>query len=470
MARKLDIFPAFHKVAGQPVLIVGNLAEAVAKVRLLRETSADIRVHADDPSPELSALAREARIDLIADDPTDAQLLAATLVFAATGDRDRDANLVARARRLNRPVNAVDRPDLCDFYTPALVNRAPVAVAISSTGAGPVLAQRLRARLETLLPLRLGDVAMLASEYRSSVERMLPAGAPRRRFWRRFFSGSVADDALAGNAAEARIGATKLLGQDHGEPGRVFLVGAGPGAEDLLTLRAQRVLQEADVIVYDRLVPGEIVAMGRRDADRIYVGKAKGRHAKSQDQINAILVKQARGGKRIVRLKSGDPLIFGRAGEEMAALRAAGIPFEVVPGVTSAFAAAAAAQIPLTLRGVASSLVFATGHDAAGKVLPGWSELALSGNTIAVYMGRSVAAQVAARLVEAGLGPATPVAVVESASQPGQRIFAGSVSELAAFAGRDDIDGPALILIGQAIAAASLEAAEPLTELGRLAA
>ena len=223
-----------------------------------------------------------------------------------------------------------------------------------------------------------------------------------------------------------------MLEIDPNLSGHVSLVGAGPGAEDLLTLRAQRALQEADVIVYDRLVPEAVVAQGRRDARRIYVGKAKGDHAVSQEEINALLVREAQKGNRVVRLKSGDPLIFGRAGEEMAALRAAGISFDVVPGITAAFAAAAENEIPLTLRDTASALVFATGHDADGDTLPGWAGLALSGATVAVYMGRTVAAKVAARLIEAGLAAATPVAVIENASRPDRRAYAGRLDELGA--------------------------------------
>ena len=302
-----------------------------------------------------------------------------------------------RRASANIPANAVDSPDLCDFYTPAIVNRAPVAVAITSTGAGPVLAQKLRARIEAMLPTRLGALAQPRRFF------------PRRRRTRAA-EGPAAPALLVGllrrprrrcgarrpdrRGAPARFAAAHAS-RRRADSGFVWLVGAGPGAADLLTLRAQRILQEADVIVHDALVPEAVVAMGRRDAERIDVGKRKGHHSASQDEINALLVREAAAGRRVVRLKSGDPLVFGRAGEEMAALRAAGIPFEIVPGVTAALAAAAEAEIPLTLRGTASSLVFATGQDARGDVLPDWAGLALSGATVAVYMGRSVAARVA---------------------------------------------------------------------------
>ena len=285
----------------------------------------------------------------------------------------------ARARKI--PVNAVDRPELCDFFTPALVNRAPLVVAVGTEGAAPVLAQMVRARIEQLLSPSLGRLAALAAGFRDAAERILPAGGPRRRFWQSFFGGAPAAAIAAGDGAAARRAAVELLsGQvSSGKPpqaGHVALVGAGPGAEDLLTLRAHRLLCEADAIVYDALVPEAVVALGRREADRFPVGKRKGCHTKSQAEINALLVGLGRAGRRVVRLKSGDPLVFGRAGEELQALRDAGLSHEVVPGVTAAFAAAADFALPLTLRGVASSMVFTTGHDLQGGTLPDWARLA----------------------------------------------------------------------------------------------
>lgn len=467
MAERLSVFPAFHKVEGRVVVVVGSGAEAAAKVRLLSETEAAIRLVGERPSEELAALAAapgsEGRIEhrerpFRADD-----LDGAVLAFAASGERAADEAVIAAARAQNIPANAVDVPDLCDFYTPAIVNRAPVAIAITSTGAGPVLAQKLRARIEAMLPPGLGALARLADSFRGAADRVLPKGQPRRRFWSAFFEGGIADAALAGKTGEARRLAARLLSEaDEVSRGFVWLVGAGPGAEDLLTLRAQRILQEADVIVHDALVPEGVVAMGRRDAARIHVGKRKGCHSVTQGEIDAILVREAEAGRRVVRLKAGDPLVFGRAGEEMAALRAAGIAFEIVPGVTAALAAAAEAEIPLTLRGTASSLVFATGQAASGEVLPDWAGLALSGATVAVYMGRSVAAEVAGRLIDAGLAPDTPVAIAESASRPERRLFAGSVSDLARFADHDGPEGPSLVLIGRAVAEGALHQAEPL--------
>jgi uroporphyrin-III C-methyltransferase/precorrin-2 dehydrogenase/sirohydrochlorin ferrochelatase len=459
---KLQAFPAFFKVAGKHVAIVGDGEEALAKARLLGQTHANIRIVCENPSIALQKHANTAGCELIAVPVSQSVLKGVVLVFAATGDQATDRMVVALARKLGIPANAVDQPDQCDFYTPAIVNRAPVAIAIGTEGAGPVLAQQIRSRIDQMLPMHLGRVARLAQSYRHAAEVLLEKGISRRSFWKNFFTGSPARHAEAGDLSQARRAATRLLragGIDHGH---VSLVGAGPGAEDLLTLRAQRLLMEADAIVYDALVPEAVVAMGRRDAERIPVGKRKGCHSKSQKEIDALLVSLGREGKRVVRLKSGDPLIFGRAGEELAALRAAGISHEVVPGVTSAFAAAADFALPLTLRGTASSLVFTTGHDVKGDALPDWAQLALSGATVAVYMGRTVAAEVSLRLIDMGLPSDTPVAAVENASRTDARLFHGTLADLPLLGGMDELTGPVMVIIGEAVAGADLTRAQPL--------
>lgn len=464
--RKLAVFPAFHKVAGRRVIIVGGGPEAAAKIRLLSETKAEIVVFADVLSQEAGAALIAAHADWRGAWPEAPDIAGAALVFAATGSEERDREVRLLARDAGVPVNVVDRPELCDFYTPSIVNRAPLAIAIASEGVAPVLSRQVRARIEALLAPALGDLAILAETIRDRVTRAFASLVDRRRFWDRFFSGPVAANVFAGRLAEAELEIDWALAPGATAHGHVSLVGAGPGAEDLLTLRAQRALQEADLIVYDRLVPEAIVAQGRRDAERVYVGKAKGAHAASQDEINALLIREAKLGKRVVRLKSGDPLIFGRAGEEMAALRAAGVSFDVVPGITAAFAAAAENEIPLTLRDASSALVFVTGHDADGKTLPGWAGLALNGATVAVYMGHAVAAKVAARLIEAGLQPSTPVAVLENASRTDRHAFAGRLDGLAALAARPELTGPVLFIIGDVVAAGSIAAAPaPLAEL-----
>lgn len=459
---KLNAFPVFMRVEGEAVAIVGGGQEALAKARLIGQSSAVLRIITDAAEAELLAFIAANGAIHIAAAYDAAHLEGAVMVFAASGDEALDRRVAEDARRLGIPVNAVDRPDLCDFFTPALVNRAPVAIAVGTEGAGPVLAQMLRGKIDRMLSPSLGPLASLAASLRGAAERLLPKGNARRRFWSDFFGGAPARAMEAGQLSQAHDAAVDLLLSNAPSSGHIALVGAGPGAEDLLTLRAHRLLMEADVIVHDALVPEAIVAMGRRDAERLPVGKRKGCHTKSQAEINALLIELGRDGKRVVRLKSGDPLVFGRAGEEMAALRDAGIAYEVVPGVTAAFAAAADFELPLTLRGVSSSMVFTTGHDLKGNSLPDWAKLAISGATVAVYMGRSVAAEVAGRLIEAGLSPDTAVAVVENASLANRRRFHGTLADLPSLEVRADLAGPVMTIIGDAVAGANFERSEPL--------
>jgi len=461
-AQKLNAFPVFMRVEGEVVVIVGGGEEALAKARLIAQSSARLRVVADHVEPALAAWLAGNEAEHVASVYDAAHLAGARLVFAASGDEALDRRVSDDARRLGLNVNAVDRPELCDFFTPALVNRAPVCIAIGTEGAAPVLSQQIRARIDRMLAPSLGALASLAESFRLSAERLIPKGTARRRFWNDFFNGEPARELEIGHIDEAREAAAALLRRRQAVEGHIALVGAGPGAEDLLTLRAQRHLMEADVIVYDALVPEAIVAMGRRDAERLPVGKRKGCHSKSQAEINDLLVSLGREGKRVVRLKSGDPLIFGRAGEEMQALRDAGISYEIVPGVTSAFAAAADFELPLTLRGVTSSLVFTTGHDLKGAALPDWAKLAISGATVAVYMGRTVAADVANRLIDAGLSPDTAVAVVENASLGDRRRFHGTLTDLPSLEQRTDLTGPVMTIIGDAVAGANFSKSEPL--------
>ncbi|BCH65989.1 uroporphyrinogen-III C-methyltransferase [Agrobacterium vitis] len=463
---KLAVFPAFFRVSGAKLAVFGDGDEAFAKARLIANTSATIIAFTQDPAPAYAAFLKRKTIE-IDPSPFSPDLLAGMkLVFAATGDGAADRMIVEAARLQKIPANAVDQPDYCDFYTPALVNRAPIAVAIGTEGVGPVLAQMIRAGIDRQLPRSLGKLGRLANSYRHAVDRLLPRGVARRLFWRSFFQGDVADAMEGGDVKAARRRATKLLktAANTVPEGRIFLVGAGPGAEDLLTLRAHRLMMEADAIVYDALVPQAVVDMGRRDADRIPVGKRKGCHSKSQSEINDLLVTLGQAGKRVVRLKSGDPLIFGRAGEEMAALRDAGIAYEIVPGVTSALAAAADFELPLTLRGVSSSLVFTTGHDLTGDVLPDWARLALSGATVAVYMGRTVAASVAERLIAGGLAQDTTVAVVENAGRGDRRLLHGTLRELPGLEGMTELTGPVMVIIGDAVAGANFERSMPLAQ------
>lgn len=461
----LDVFPAFFKVSGKRVIVVGGGDEAAAKLRLLSETSAELEVYASSISPAMEQAIQLAGATLFARDYQFEDFADAALVFTAQESEAEDALVVEAARMVGVPVNAVDRPEMCDFITPAIVNRSPVVVAVSTNGTAPVLARRIKGMIEKLLHPRTGALARFADAFRRSVAASNRDGSQRRLFWERFFDGPAAQKALDGDMAAACASARDLLASSaEGDHGHVALVGAGPGAEDLLTLRAHKVLQDADVVMHDALVPMEIVRMSRRDAEIISVGKRKGCHSKSQDEINALLVEKAQQGLKVVRLKSGDPMIFGRAGEEIATLRSHDISYEVVPGVTSALAGAAEAEIPLTLRGTASSVIFTTGHDLNGKHLPDWAQLALSGATISVYMGRTVARQTAERLLQAGLAAETPVAVLENVARPDQRRLVGTLSDLQHLQDEKTSPSAALIIIGEAVAAIRLDQSIPIVE------
>jgi uroporphyrin-III C-methyltransferase/precorrin-2 dehydrogenase/sirohydrochlorin ferrochelatase len=373
------------------------------------------------------------------------------LVFIAEENADADlAKAEARARGI--PLNVVDVPAECDFYTPSIVDRAPLTIAISTEGDAPVLARLVRARIEAMLSPRIGKIASLAGGLRKRVESLIHDNAARRRFYEALVTSPEIEAAeLRGQGNDA---AEALLSQHiTGEAkGVVWLIGAGPGSEDLLTLRAQRLLQEADVIVHDQLVPSVVVDMGRRDAERIDVGKAKGHHSFSQAQINTLIVRLAREGKRVARLKSGDPMVFGRAGEEISALRKAGIDYSIVPGVSAALAAAADTATPVTLRGVSSGFIMATAHGADDSDLRHWASLAQSGLTLALYMGKSIASDVAARLVAHGASPATPVGIVVNAGRSDMSTYSGNLRSLiecqVTFS-----DGPAIIFVGEAVEA-----------------
>ncbi|QCI65011.1 siroheme synthase CysG [Phreatobacter stygius] len=461
---RFKFFPISYDVASRFVVVAGNGEQALQKLRLLVRTEARLVLCAPAPSAELAAFAVEHGIEHVTAEPDARRLASAALLFVATGDAVDDARLALTGRAAGVPVNVVDRPQISDFAVPAIVDRAPIAIAISTDGHAPVLAQKVRAAIEALLPPAFGRLGDLAAAIRETVNARLHDAGRRRHFWTRLFDGRAAAVALTGEVERAAIIAINALDGARAEaapPGKVFLVGAGPGAEDLLTLRAHRLLQTADVIVHDALVPEAVIAMGRRDAERISVGKRKGRHSVGQAEIDALLVSLGSEGKQVVRLKAGDPMVFGRAGEEVAALRAAGIAYEIVPGITAALAAAADAAIPLTLRGVASQLIIATGHGAEGSEPEGWEKLAADGATVAVYMGKSVADRIVARLAAAGLAGATPVVAVENAGRAGRRLFAGTLAELARLAARDDLAGPVLIMIGQAVAHGDLADAEP---------
>jgi uroporphyrin-III C-methyltransferase/precorrin-2 dehydrogenase/sirohydrochlorin ferrochelatase len=450
-------FPAFHDLSTRPSLVVGGGEAAARKLRLLLKAGAQPLVVAPSAVEEIAGLARDGRIVWQSKTFEPADIAGCGLVIAASGRLEVDAAVSEVAQAAGLPVNVVDRPELSTFITPAIIDRDPLVIGISSGADAPILARQIRARLESLLPANLGRLARFAGAFRGAVAAQIGDGLQRRRFWERFFSGPVADKVLAGDETGAREAMLSLINGREAqrrdalghEGGSVAIVGAGPGDPDLLTFKALRRLQEADVVLYDKLVGPEIVDYARRDAERIYVGKSKANHAKTQDEINALMAEHAEAGKRVVRLKGGDPFIFGRGGEEMDYLQARGIAVEVVPGVTAAAGCAAAAGIPLTLRGTALAVTFLTGHAKDGEPDLDWASLAAGKQTLAVYMGVSTAGTVAQRLIEHGLDAGTPVAVIENGTRPEQKVVTARLEELARRLHDAGITGPALIIIGE---------------------
>jgi uroporphyrin-III C-methyltransferase / precorrin-2 dehydrogenase / sirohydrochlorin ferrochelatase len=392
----------------------------------------------------------------------------AAAAFVATGDAGSDTAAADAARAAGVPVNVADRPALCDFIMPAIIERDDVVVAVSTGGTSPTLAQAVRARIEAALPERIGALGRLASAFRGQARALIADSTQRRAFWRGLISGPAAALALAGDEQGARRLALRALNDARGSAGTprqgiAHIVGAGPGDPDLLTLRAVRLLQEADVILHDDLVPPAVLARARRDAELVSVGKRKGRHSWHQDEINAELLRRVRGGQTVVRLKAGDPFVFGRGGEEVDALREAGLAVSVVPGITAAIGCAASAGIPLTHRKLASAVTFVSGHTAKDAPGAAWAALAAQGHTLAIYMGVSEAASVRDRLLAAGTAPDTPVALIENGTRPDERVTTGLLVDLARLAAghvaRDA--GPSLIIVG-AVAALGAHADQPL--------
>ena len=449
-------FPLFLKLEGRPVLLVGDGSAAAAKLRLLGSAGARVAIVADAPSSDLLAAIAEARAHLIQEALAPAHLADVELVFGATGSEAGDRAVAELARAAGKLVNIVDRPELSDFTMPAIVDRGDIVVAVSTHGASPVLAQRVRAAIESVLPPGLGRLAQFAQRFRSAIQARISDNASRRRFWDQVLGGPIAAAVLAGDEKRATRDLIRAVnrGEPRAETGRVSLVGAGPGDPELLTLRAARALREADLIVYDNLVDPSVLEYARRDARRIFAGKSKGDHTLPQAEINALLIAEAKAGRHVVRLKGGDPFVFGRGGEELDALVAAGIQVEVVPGITAATGCAAYAGFPLTHRDHASSVVFVSGHSKDGLSDLDWRALANPRQTIVVYMGVSAAGEVATKLIEAGLGPTTPIAIVENGTRWDQRVIKGELSAAADLIRHHGVSGPALLVIGEVTRAA----------------
>ena len=446
----MDYLPIFCRLDNKPVLLVGGGEVAERKARLLLDAGAQLTVVAPELDPELAELAANGSIEWLAGEFVPEQLAGKWLVVAATDRREVNALVYQSANQARIFANVVDDPKRSSFIMPSIIDRSPLMVAISSGGKAPVLARLLREKLEALLPQHLGAVATFAGSLRERVKARFASMGERRRFWERLLGADRLGQALArGDHASAHQLADSLFADESQTGGEVVLVGAGPGDPGLLTLHALRQMQQADVVVYDRLVSDEVMALVRRDAKRIFVGKQAGNHCVPQEGINQLLLEEAKKGQRVVRLKGGDPFIFGRGGEELETLVGTGIGFQVVPGITAASGCAAYAGIPLTHRDHAQSVRFVTAHGKGGARDLDWPLLAKDRQTLVFYMGLSSCATIREQLLAHGKAGDTPVALIERGTQPCQRVIRGTLDQLPALA--VGVESPALIMVGSVV-------------------
>jgi uroporphyrin-III C-methyltransferase/precorrin-2 dehydrogenase/sirohydrochlorin ferrochelatase len=455
----MDYLPIFIQLRGELAVVVGGGQVASRKVELLLKAGARVTVVAPEIVDELDPLVARGELRLISGKFAPGHLAGAGIVIAATDSREVNAAVSCAARKARVPVNVVDDPELSTFIFPAIVDRSPVIVAVGTSGHSPVLARRVRAQIESLLPARLGALARFVGDRRKEVQQALPP-ARRRPFWERIITGLVGSRVLAGDDADANEAFQRELtaSDTEGRLGEVYLIGAGPGDPDLLTLRAVQLLQQADIVLYDRLVSDAVLDRARRDAERVFVGKETGGdHHRTQDQIHQLLVQYARRGLRVARLKGGDPFIFGRGGEEMEVLKANGIPYVVVPGITAALAAAASAGIPLTHRRLAQSVTLAAGHALDDETLD-WRTLARPHHTVVFYMGVAQLPRIVARLLGAGADADHPAAIIERASLAEQRVLRGTLGTLVQIVNDEKVEAPALLIIGEVASLATDDA------------
>ncbi len=452
----MDYFPIFLRLKGERAVVVGGGEVAARKVDLLLRAGAHVVVVSPELIDELQQLANQHRIEHVAGEFHPDHLNGARIAISATNKQSVNAWVAHQAETRQIPVNVVDDRELSRFIVPAIVDRSPVVVAVGSSGDAPVLTRRLREKLEAFLPERLGALANFAGSLRAKVKARIEQPARRRRFWENFFDGPLASDILAGRveagseeAQERTEQAITQTAKPAHSLGEVALVGAGPGDPGLMTLRGMRALQNADVVLYDRLVSDEILDLARRDAHRIYVGKAAGKAHVPQEGINDLLVRLAQEGKRVCRLKGGDPFIFGRGGEELEALAAAGIRFEVVPGITAAAGCAAYSGIPLTHRDHAQALTLVTGHCKGETDKVDWALLSRPGQTVVFYMGLGHLENIVANLRAHGVPATRSAAVIEQGTRATQRVVVAELHELAEKVQAEQIQTPALLIVGE---------------------
>lgn len=447
--------PIFIEVQGRRCVVVGGGEVASRKITWLLKTGAAVVVVSPRLCDALARLAQSGAIDWIASPFSPEHLDDAWLAFAATDHPEVNASVADAARQRAIPLNVVDQPALCSFTMPSIVDRSPIVIAISSGGDAPVLARQLRAKLESAIPAAYGRLAQIAGEFRTQVQQRLPEGSARRIFWENVLEGPIAEQVLAGHEDEARLALQRALEQaatpTSQAMGEVYLVGAGPGDPDLLTFRALRLMQKADVVLYDNLVSAAVMELVRRDAERIYVGKKRRDHALPQPEIHALMIKLALAGQRVLRIKGGDPFIFGRGGEEIEALVEHGIPFQVVPGITSANGIACYAGIPLTHRDYAQAVTFVTGHLKDGSVNLDWPTLSRPNQTLVIYMGLESLEEMCRQLQQHGLAADYPIAAIQQGTTPQQRVITGTLADLAPQVRNAGFKPPTLIIVGEVV-------------------
>lgn len=448
----MDVLPIALKLGGQRCLLVGGGQIARRKARLLLSAGAVLDVLSPEILPDLQqdvqasgGLYRPESYPCVAD------LRQYRLVIAATDNAVVNAQVFTDCEALNVLVNSVDDPPHCRFIVPAIIDRSPLLVSITSNGNAPVLARQLRTKIESLVPAQYGELAKFSGDWRPQVKALIAEPDTRRIFWENLYASQIGEKILSGQRAAADALMPQAMQDWHTPQGEVYLVGAGPGDPDLLTFKALRLMQQADVVVYDRLVSKPIMDLVRRDAERIYVGKARSDHAVPQEGINALLVRLAQEGKRVCRLKGGDPFIFGRGGEEIEQLFAAGVAFQVVPGVTAAAGCGAYAGIPLTHRDHAQSVRFLTGHLKEGSPELPWSELVYEHQTLVLYMGLVGLERITQQLIAHGLRPDMPVALVSKGTTPEQKVLVGTVADIAAKVEGSGIAAPTITIIGEVV-------------------
>ena len=448
----MDHLPVFINLRQKPCLVVGGGDIALRKVNLLLKAQAKIKCISPEFCSGLIELSRENSLDLIERRFESTDIDKQSVIIAATNDDKINALVSSLAHESGIPINVVDSPDLSSFIMPSIVDRSPVMIAVSSSGKAPVLARIIRAKLETIIPTAYGNLAEIAGEYRQKVKQRFVNLKDRRKFWESVFSGVIAEKVFAGRLEEAKSDIEKHLASSKEiDLGEVYLVGAGPGDPDLLTFKALRLMQQADVVLYDRLVSKGVMDLVRRDAELIYVGKKGGSESTRQIDINERLVELAKSGKRVCRLKGGDPFIFGRGGEEIETLSDNGIPFQVVPGITAASGCASYAGIPLTHRDFSQSCRFVTAHLKDGTSNLPWGEFVVEQQTVVFYMALTSANHICQQLMANGMREDMPVALIERGTTPEQKVYTTSLSKLPDLINKQEIHAPTLMIVGEVV-------------------